>query len=197
MREKTLVIFTSDNGGTQRGVNKPLRGFKGSTWEGGMREPTIAWWPGRVPAGTETDAITSMMDILPTFTRLAGGQPPLDRKLDGHDIWPLLAGTPGAKSPYEAFYYFRGLKLNAVRSGQWKLHLEKGELYNLDTDIGESTDVAQEHPEVVQRLRALAQQMDGDLGNDARLGPGCRPLGRVSDAQPIISADGAIRAGFE
>ena len=72
LAEKTLVIFTSDNGGTPRAVNAPLRGFKGSTWEGGMREPTIAWWPGKIPAGTATDEITGMMDILPTFVKLAG-----------------------------------------------------------------------------------------------------------------------------
>ena len=67
------MIFTSDNGGTPRAVNAPLRGYKGSTWEGGMRVPTIAWWPGKIPAGTSTDEITGMMDILPTFAKLAGG----------------------------------------------------------------------------------------------------------------------------
>ncbi len=114
---KTLVIFTSDNGGTPRAVNAPLRGFKNSTWEGGMREPTLAWWPGKIPAGTSTDAVTGMMDILPTLVKLAGGKVPADRKIDGGDLWPLLAGEPGAKSPHDLFYYYRGLKLEAVRNG--------------------------------------------------------------------------------
>jgi len=189
----TLVMFTSDNGGTPRAVNAPLRGFKGSTWEGGMREPTIAWWPGKIPADTSTDAVTGMIDILPTLVKLAGGKPPADRKIDGGDIWPLLAGEPDAKSPHDEFYYYRGLKLEAVRSGPWKLHLAKGELYNLDSDIGESNNVAAANPEVVARLRGIADQMRDDLGLDA-LGPGCRELGKVSDAKPIIDYDGTVRA---
>lgn len=193
LSKNTLVVFTSDNGGTKRGVNAPLRGFKGSTWEGGMREPTIAWWPGKIPAGTETDAITGMMDILPTLVKLAGGQLPTDRKLDGADIWPILSGQLGAKSPHEVFYYYRGLKLEAVRSGPWKLHLAKEELYNLETDIGETSNVASANPAVVGRLHALASRMKEDLGLDG-IGPGCRPLGKVPDARPIISHDGTFRS---
>lgn len=192
LSKNTLVIFTSDNGGTKRGVNAPLRGFKGSTWEGGMREPTIAWWPGKIPAGTKTDAIAGMMDILPTLVKLAGGELPADRKLDGTDIWPILAGRPGAKSPHDVFYYYRGPELQAVRSGQWKLHLAREELYNLEIDIGETTNVASANPAVVERLRTLAARMKEDLGLDG-IGPGCRPLGRVPDARPIISHDGTFR----
>jgi len=208
--QKTLVIFTSDNGGTPRAVNAPLRGFKASTWEGGMREPTIAWWPGKIPAGTSTDAITGMMDILPTLVKLAGGKVPTDRKIDGGDIWPVLSGQPGAKSPHDVFYFYRGLKLEAVRSGPWKLHLAastapatgkkksaptKLQLFNLDLDIGESTNVSDANPEVVKRLLGLADQMKDDLGLDS-VGPGCRPLGRVADAKPVIDHDGNVRAEF-
>jgi len=138
-----------------------------------------------------------MIDILPTFARLAGADVPSDRKIDGRDIWPLLAGEPGAKSPHDVFYYFRGLVLEAVRSGPWKLHLKKNELYNLDTDIGESTNVAAANPDVVTRLQALAGSMDADLGGGKALGPGCRPLGRVENPQPLISRDGKVRAGFD
>jgi len=190
---ETLVIFTSDNGGTRRAVNAPLRGYKGSTLEGGMRVPTIAWWPGKIPAGTETDAVTGMMDVLPTFVKLAGASPPTDRKLDGADIWPILAGQPDAESAHDVFYYYRGLKLQAVRSGPWKLHLARQELYNLETDIGESSNVAAANPEVVRRLWTLAEQMRDDLGLDG-IGPGCRPLGKVTDAQPIISHEGRFRS---
>jgi len=209
LESKTLVLFTSDNGGTPRAVNAPLRGFKGSTWEGGMREPTIAWWPGNIPAGTASDAISGMFDVLPTLVKLAGGQPPTGRKLDGGDLWPVLAGEAGAKSPHEVFYYYNGLKLEGVRSGPWKLRFapvpknakppdaaHREQLYNLDSDIGESTDVAEANPGEVARLRALADAMKNDLGLDG-IGPGVRPLGRVTNPQPLIGKDGKIREGFE
>jgi len=197
LAEKTLVIFTSDNGGqpSHGAVNAPLRGGKGSTLEGGMREPTLAWWPKTIPAGTESAAVTSMMDILPTFVKLAGGSTPADRKIDGGDIWPILAGDPNATSPHETFYYFRGFNLQAVRNGPWKLHLAKGDLYNLENDIGESRDVAKNHPEVVGRLRHLADQTRDDLGT-TDIGPGCRRLGEVQNARPLIDHDGKVREGF-
>ena len=210
---RTLVLFTSDNGGTPRAVNAPLRGFKTTTWEGGMRVPTIAWWPGVIPAGTSTDAIAGMFDVLPTLVKLAGGEVPTDRKLDGGDIWSLLAGEAGAKSPHEVFYYYRGLQLEGVRSGPWKLRFAaadrpaaknaktpdtavKDQLYNLDSDIGESRNVADANPEVMTRLRALADATRDDLGLDG-MGPGVRPLGRVDHPQPLIGPDGTIREGFE
>ena len=181
-----------------------------------MREPTIAWWPGHIPAGTSTDEITGMIDVLPTFVKLAGGEVGDDPKLDGRDIWPLLSGQPGAKSPHEVFYYFHGLKLEGVRSGPWKLRFAsagtgdrkaakgqkkgtaapaKDQLYNLESDIGESNDVAEANPEVVKRLRSLAEAMDKDLGVDGA-GPGVRPLGRVDNPQPLIGLDGKTREGF-
>ncbi len=214
----TLVIFTSDNGGTPRSVNRPLRGFKGSTWEGGMRVPTIAWWPGKIPPETTTSEITSMMDFLPTFAALAGAQLP-ENRIDGGNIWPLLAGATDAKSPHAAFYYFKGLKLEAVRKGSWKLHLavtepagngkaakENGKqpgpkslptpkLFKLDEDVSESRDLVEKHPEIVAELRTLAEEMDNDLGNE-KIGPGCRVLGRVENAAPIINVDATIRAEF-
>jgi arylsulfatase A-like enzyme len=211
LAEKTLVLFTSDNGGTPRAVNAPLRGFKGSTFEGGMREPTIAWWPGQIPAGTETDAVTGMFDVLPTFAALAGGNLPAGRKLDGVNIWPQLSGESGAKPAHETFYYYRGLRLEAVRHGDWKLQIAnpaaakktdpkddpfKPKLYNLRTDVGEARDVAAAHPDVVKQLEALAAAMKDDLGLDG-IGPGCRPLGRVKDPKPLIGHDGKVRPGFE
>jgi len=196
--EKTLVFFTSDNGGpvNQGANNTPLRGSKGSTLEGGVRTCTLAWWPGQIPAGTSTAAMTSMMDILPTFARLGGGRLPIDRKLDGVDIWPVLAATDGEKPPRDTFYYYRGLQLEAVRQGPWKLHLGSGELYHLDNDIGEANNVASANAEAVERLRALAEAMHSDLGVTG-IGPGCRALGHVEKPQPLIGKDGKIRAGFE
>jgi arylsulfatase A-like enzyme/phosphodiesterase/alkaline phosphatase D-like protein len=198
LAENTMVIFTSDNGGQLRhgAINKPLRGGKGSTFEGGMRVPTIAWWPTKIPAGTASDEIVSTMDILPTLTNLAGSNVPTDRKLDGHDIWPILSGSKDATSQYEAFYFFRGFNLQCVRSGDWKLHLANGELYNLNDDISEASNVAQAHPEVVAKLRAFAAAQEDDLGVKD-IGPGCRPLGKVEKSQPLIDHDGKVRAGFE
>jgi len=196
LASNTLILFTSDNGGTPRAKNTPLRGNKASTWEGGMRVPTIAWWPGKIPAGTSSDAITGMIDVLPTLVTLAGGSLPTDRKLDGANIAPLLFGAPDAKPVRNVFYFYRGLNLEAVRSGSWKLHLEKGELYNLETDIGEANNVAATNSAVVAKLRSIADQMQDDLGLEG-IGPGCRPLGKVLNAQPLINHEGQVRAGFE
>ena len=95
----TLVLFTSDNGASRGFVNTPLRGGKGSTWEGGMREPTLAWWPGRVSAGTVVDEMATTMDLMPTLAGLAGSQAPAERIIDGKDIPALLLGEEGAQSP--------------------------------------------------------------------------------------------------
>ena len=201
--KKTLVMFTSDNGGpTGQGANnKPLRGAKGSTYEGGIRVPTIAWWPGKVPADTQTSAITCMMDVLPTLAGLAGAKVPADRKLDGVDVWPVIAGqtkpqgaSPGSTQasliktddgPRQVFHYFRGLELEAIRQGDWKLHLAKKELYDLSSDIAESKNLYESKPEMVKQLTELAQLMDSDLGLKG-IGPGCRPLGRSATSEPWI-----------
>ena len=195
LAEKTLVIFTSDNGGTRRGVNTPLRGFKATTFEGGMRVPTIAWWPGRVPAGTATDEVTGMIDVLPTFVSLAGGELPEGRPIDGRNVWPLLAGEPDSKSPHDHFLYFAAENLKAVRQGRWKLDLGPGRLYDLAADVGETTDLSRSHPEVVTRLRRLADEAKREFG-DGEPGPACRPPGRVTDPQPIVAHDGTVRAEF-
>ena len=192
---KTLVLFTSDNGGTARAANAPLRGHKNSTWEGGMRVPTIAWWPGKISAGTTSDAITGMIDVLPTFVKLAGGQVPTDRKLDGGDAWPVFGGASDAKPPRAEFLFYRGFKLEAVRQGPWKLHLEAGQLFHLGDDLGETSNVAAANPEVVARLTALADATKDDLGRDG-VGPGARALGRVAQPQALIERDGRIRDGF-
>jgi arylsulfatase A-like enzyme len=190
----TLVIFVSDNGGpvNQGATNRPLRGGKGTTLEGGVRVVAMAWWPGKVPAGSSTDAMTSMMDFLPTFAALANAPLPTDRKLDGVNVWPVISGSP-ARPPRDSFLYYRGLTLDAVRSGPWKLHLARNELYHLGDDIGEAKNVAEQHPEVVRKLQALAAATDTDLGREG-LGPGCRPLGRVENPQPLIANDGTVRA---
>jgi arylsulfatase A-like enzyme len=210
--ERTLVIFTSDNGpwlsyGEHAGSAAPLREGKGTTWEGGQRVPCLVRWPGKVPANAVCHELCSTLDLLPTMAHLAGAEPPDDRKIDGHDIRPLLLGEPGAKSPTEAFYYYWDFGLEAVRSGSWKLQFphpyrtlagkaggkegipSKYEqartglaLYNLASDIGESQDVAADHPEVVARLEKLADQMRDDLGDSLTKRPGKnrRPAGKLN-----------------
>ncbi len=212
---RTLVLFTSDNGpwlaqGRDGGVAGPMRGGKGWTWEGGVREPTVAWWPGRIPADTVCDAVASEMDVLPTLVKLAGGQLPTDPVIDGKDIWPLLSGQ-SKQSPHEALYYFNGNRLEAVRCGPWKLTIvERGRrpgkaqnghmprpsaptLYNLDRDIGETTDVAAQHPDVVAKLQGFVRRMDADLGV-TRLGPGCRSSGKVDCPRPLVRIDETVSA---
>ncbi len=202
LNEKTLVMFTSDNGGTPRAVNTPLRGNKGSTWEGGMRVPTLARWPGQIPAGSVTDAITGMLDIMPTFAALAGGKIPADRKIDGANIWPHLSGVPMARPAHDTFYYYSGMTLEAVRFGDWKLQIVQSKpannsksdesfsprLYNLKADIGESKDLAAEHPEVVAQIQLLLTEMKNDLGLDGP-GKGSRELGRVDNPKLLIEFD--------
>ena len=177
--DRTLVIYTSDNG-PAAGSAGPLRGKKGSTWEGGMREPCVMRWPGKIPAGSTCSEIATIMDLLPTLAGLAGAKAPTDRVIDGKDIWPLLAGKAGARSPYEAFYYHTAQgQLAAVRCGKWKLHLvaprrrrKKGEpapkptgslLFDLSADINEAKSVAADHPDVVKRLTDLLARFDAEL----------------------------------
>lgn len=195
-----MVLFTSDNGGTPRGLNTPLRGHKGSTLEGGMRVPTLVWWPGKIPGGTESDAILSNFDLLPTCAALAGAKLPADRKLDGANIWTQLTDGPDAKPAHDTFYYYNGLRLNAIRHADWKLQIAMGnkpspeadlfkpKLYNLSTDIGETTDVADANPDIVAKLQALIAASKDDLGVDG-ITPGCRELGRVENPKPLIPHD--------
>jgi arylsulfatase A len=211
LSERTFVLFTSDNGpwltqGRNGGTAGPLHGGKGTTWEGGMREPTIAWWPGRIAAGTECDAAMSEIDVLPTLVKLAGGEVPTDRKIDGKDIWPLLAGQT-KESPHDALFYFHGNQLQAVRSGPWKLAIAPQgtglpkdaakpvkhtgpRLYNLDSDMGELRDVAAEHADVVARLLKLIEHIGADLGL-AGTGPGVRAPDRAERPQPLLKRVGA------
>jgi arylsulfatase A-like enzyme len=188
----TMVIFTSDNGAVDRpGSNAPLRGHKGTTWEGGMRVPCIVRWLEAVPAGSECSEIATAMDFLPTFARLAGVSPPTDRIIDGKDIGPLLRGEPGAASAYDAFYYYREGEMQAIRRGAWKLHLANGELYNLRKDIGETEDLAPEEPDVVKDLQGAAESGRRDLGDALTGAPGenRRPCGRVDDPVPLTRQD--------
>jgi arylsulfatase A-like enzyme len=199
--DNTLIIFTSDNGADGGGSNAPLRNEKGTTYEGGMRVPCVMRFPGKIPAGTVCREVCSTIDFLPTLARLAGDEPPKDRKIDGKDIWPLMSGTPGATSPHEAFYYYQIDQLQCVRSGRWKLHLPMEmkksnwedpvgktplQLYDLKTDIHEDHNVADEHPDVVSRLLALAEKMRKDIGDAGVKGQNQRSAGWVKNPRPQL-----------
>ncbi len=209
LTENTLVMFTSDNGpwlsyGNHAGSAGPLREGKGTTFEGGVREPFLARWPGKIPAGAVQNEPAMTIDLLPTVAHLIGAELP-KHPIDGLDIWPLLANQPGAKNPHEAYYFYYNLgELQAVRSGPWKLILphtarliqDRGHdgapgkykatmvgqsLYNLDDDLGETTDVAARHPEIVERLLGYAEKARSDMGDSLtkRKGSGVRAAGEL------------------
>lgn len=211
--DNTLVIFSSDNGpwlsyGNHSGSAYPLREGKGTSWEGGIRVPFIARWPGHIPPGSVCHEPAMTIDILPTIARIVSADLPR-LPIDGKDIGPLLRAEKGAKCPHEAYYlYYTPNELQGIRSGKWKLVLPhqyrsmsgqqpgkdgipgkyRGvsvmtpELYNLETDVRETTNVAEAHPEVVKRLMALAERARADLGDSLtqREGSGVREPGRMS-----------------
>jgi arylsulfatase A len=212
LEDNTIVIFASDNGAQEwsgeggwvwtadqigrpargevtypHGSNGSLRGAKNSTWEGGMRVPFIIRWPGNIPAGSVSNELTTAMDLFPTIARIVGTDLPDDRIIDGHDIWPILSGEENAESPYEAFYYYRDDRLQAVRSGKWKLHVYRPNegrtqiLYDLESDIGETADVSEQYPEVVERLEELAEKARVDMGDEVtgHEGENVRPIGTL------------------
>ena len=209
--ENTLVIFTGDNGpwlsyGDHAGSAGPFREGKGTMWEGGIREPTIMRWQGRIPAGSECAELSSTIDILPTVAALIGGELPA-HPIDGHDIRPLMFATKGARSPHQAFYcYYGGGQLQAVRDRRWKLHFPHGyrtldgreggkdgspvpyqqarvelSLFDLENDPGETTDVKDHNAAVLARLQAAGEAARAELGDQltGRQGAGVRPVGRL------------------
>jgi arylsulfatase A-like enzyme len=198
LTENTLVIFTSDNGsrndyGTSNGL---LRGKKGTTWEGGMRVPCIMSWPNKIPAGHVCNELVTSMDLLPTLTHLAGGEIPSERIIDGKDISSLMFSHEGAASPHQAFFYYMRDSLEAVRVGNWKLHIRKNkeaiyELYDLEKDISESHNLFEQNPEVVAELMRLIEACRVDLGDEATgvEGNNCRPIGRVTAPQTLTQYD--------
>ncbi len=192
----TLVIFTSDNGPWQSAANLdfaaravgsayPLRDAKTTSWEGGVRVPFIARWAGKIPAGSATGAIAGLVDIMPTLTKLANSAPPTDRVIDGGDIWPILSSQPGAVSPHSRYYIYDGAALEAVLDGAWKLR-ETGaasDLFNLDLDIQEQTNVKSANLAIYTQLRGY-QTTFADALNAAK-----RPVGVYSAQEIILSTN--------
>ncbi len=174
--ERTLVFFTSDNGpwltfDTHGGSAGLLRGGKGMTWEGGMREPAIAWWPGTVPAGSVQPAVTSTMDLFSTALAIGGAAEPDDRVIDGRNLLPLLTGDTN-EEVRDVYFFYRGTKIFAARKGPWKAHFitqwayesdneytdhEAPLLFNLDLDPSEKYNVADQHPDILAEIEQAVQ----------------------------------------
>ena len=174
LKRKTIVAFTSDNGADskpgrhgheEKGSNLPLRGWKGSSDEGGVRVPFVVTWPGTLPEGKETGEMASLMDILPTFAALAGIEPKTAQKIDGKGIFPVMQCLPDAKSPHPYIYYAGNIdNITGARNDRFKLTSKgKPALYDLQSDLGETKDVAADYPEVVQELEAAIEAFQKDL----------------------------------
>lgn len=198
--QQTLVIFTSDNGAAV-GSSLPLRSRKGSVYDGGIREPTVMWWPGRIPADSVCREVAASVDLLPTLAYLTDSSLPT-QPIDGKNIWPLMEGKPGAKSPHDTYCLLHGP--GTVRSGKWKYYpWQEGtqredrppqrqnlsnhpvQLYDTVADIGETTNLAAQHPEVVRQLQAAYETARKEL--DANRRPAAvleRPPGSRSPARP-------------
>ncbi len=191
LEKDTLVIFTSDNGpwlsyGDHAGSAAPLREGKGTMFDGGCRESTLAWMPGTIQPGSICSEPAMTIDILPTVAHLIGAKLP-DHQIDGKNIWPLFTSDK-AKSPHEAYFFYYGNQLQAVRSGKWKLHFPHSyrtmagkpggkdgiptrysqakiglSLFDLNADIGESRDIKDREPEVSERLVKLGKDFDAKL----------------------------------
>lgn len=230
LAQNTLVIFTSDNGpwlsyGNHAGTAGQLREGKGTSWEGGVRVPFIARWPGKLEAGSECHIPAMTIDVLPTVAKLIGAEPP-ERKIDGKDIFPLLQCAPDADMVHDAyFHYYATNELQAVRTRSWKLVLphtyrtmdgqpagkdgtpgrykqvkvEKPELYHVSQDRGETKNVADANPKVVKQLLDLAEQAREELGDSLtkRTGKGTREPGRLKEEpRPAAPSKEAAPAPF-
>ncbi len=187
--DKTLVIFTSDNGPWYEGSSGPYRDRKGSSWEGGVRVPFLARWPGVIPAGVTSGGISMNTDLLPTIAKLAGATIPTDRAIDGKDIYSLWLG--GRESPHDALYFFNEDKIAAIRTQQWKFVVETyyktfipsfrtktqfnypGLLFDIDRDPAEQFSLTRDNAEIVAQMNELhdtgvRELIDPYLGLDRR-----------------------------
>lgn len=204
--ENTLIIYASDNGpwagqGDQSGSAGALKGSKMSTWEGGIRVPCIMRWKNNIPAAIVSKEVVGIIDIAPTIAAVADAEMPNDRVIDGKNLFPLMMEQEPKEAPHEVYYHYAGTWLQAVREGKWKLHFARPEklpgiygecapwftqkaeilpehlLFDLEMDVGESRNLAREHPKVVQRLTELALAAREDIGDYGRKGKNSRSIG--------------------
>lgn len=201
--ENTIVIFTSDNGADKQfgGTNHPLRGHKGTTYEGGFRVPCILRWPSKIPFKQESNELVTSMDFLPTLANYCGYNVPSDRLIDGNNVSDILEGN-SLESPTEVFYYYQKQQLQAIRWRDWKYHLpleeriigphlpdsEVGEarLYNLTNDLSEEVNILNNHPEVLLKMNELIENARNDMGDWGYEGINQRPAGVIDEPFPRL-----------
>ncbi len=194
LADDTLVMVTSDNGPWFEGSTGGLRGTKLHTYEGGIRVPFVARWPGRIPAGAASDQPACLFDLLPTLAGLAGGTVPRDRPIDGVDVSALLTGETMPEP--RPLFFFHWWTLNAVRSGRWKLHLDRfprdpnrahnrelPQLFDLELDPAETYDLKDGHPDVLEHLTALARRFEDEIAGQ-REAAEARAAGRATGGAP-------------
>lgn len=204
--ENTIVVFTSDNGPMKNEYAKPYRGTKYVTFEGGHRVPFIVHWPAAIKQPTVSDVPVNAMDLFPTLSAIIGAALPGDRSYDGESLLPLLSGQPLTRKVDQPFFYYNCENLQAIRWGDWKLHLPRSieqlpfwdknkafknlnhpVLYNLRSDPNEATDVASKQPETVEHILAIAKAARTELGEYMQRGTKQRPTGSVILDAPVIS----------
>jgi arylsulfatase A-like enzyme len=210
--DNTLFIFTSDNGpwlnfGNHAGSALPLREGKGTAWEGGQREPCVVYYPKEIKGGRTIDTPMMAIDILPTIAEITGAALP-QKKIDGKSVWKVWTGKTEQNQQQAYFFYYKRNELHGVRYKDWKLYfphtyrtlngrsggqdgypvkyamntVDNIELYNLNIDIGETTDVAAQHPEVVEKIKSIANEMRSELGDKLYgiEGSENRPAGKIN-----------------
>ena len=184
IEKNTLVLFTNDNGGAGKTNSGPLRGHKfGPKYEGHMRVPTLAWWPGKIKAGSVSHEIMATIDLLPTIANLTGQKIPQDRIIDGYNVSNILLGKNKAKSPHETLFYEK----DGIRQGKWKLVRYRvkadrfTELYDLEKDLGERKDLSKQYP---QKVKVMTEMLDAHI---EKIEAGIRTAGLVENPKPLLA----------
>lgn len=203
--DNTMIVFSSDNGPVRKTYSKPYSGTKYVSLEGGHRVPFIIYWKGKIKKPAVFDTPVNAMDLFPTLSSVIGAPLPKDRIYDGVSLTPLFSGQPIERSKEQPFFYYNCENLQAIRVGDWKIHLPRNKtqipfwavkkqqpitkprLYNLATDLAEQKDVAAEHPERVSQMMKLAQETRDRLGEFGKRGSQQRPTGTLFPEVPILS----------
>ncbi len=194
LRDDTVVIFMSDNGGVSKHFKGGLRGNKASAFEGGVRVPFFVRWPGHFPAGARVNAMAAHIDLLPTFCELTGASLPAGRAIDGKSILPLMKNG-GGESPHEYLYHIWD-RLRPSMKSNWSINARRYKLagkllFDLEKDPGETTDIAAKHPEIVEDLRSRFEHWLADVTKGKTFEPVPIEAGRAEENPVEIQASWA------
>ncbi len=203
LRENTIVVFTSDNGAPGRPVersNAPLKGYKGTVFEGGMRVPMIVNWPGKIAEGKQCKELATMMDFYPTIANLVDCELP-NVVIDGQDIWPLFTDPEKAKTPHAFFAYYQLDQLQAIRTSDWKLYLQNDfhknmwnlktkkvgmKLFNIKNDVSEENELSVTYPDTVKKIEVFKKMAKSYIGDEDLVAPNSRSAGYVAKPVPLL-----------